>query len=59
MAKQLTNVRLLVLQSVAALSSLHQNIGVAAATKSHSNTAAVVVEEPVKKPVERVSSQAY
>lgn len=57
MAKQLTNVRLLVPQSVAALSSLHQNIRVAAATKSHSDMAAVV-EETDKKPAESVSSRA-
>ena len=57
MAKQLTNVRLLVRQSIAALSSLHQNIKVAAARKSHSDTA-TVVEETDKKPAERVSSHA-
>lgn len=57
MAKQLTNLRLLVLQGAAALSSLHQNIRVAAATKSHGDTAAMV-EETDKKPAERVSSRA-
>lgn len=43
---QLTNVRLLVLQSVAALSSLHQNIRLAAVRKSdsHSDKAAVESE---------------
>ena len=51
MAKQLTNIRLPVLQSVAAHSSLPKNIRMAAATKNHSSMAAVV-EETDEKPAE-------
>lgn len=47
-AKQLTNVRLLVLQSIAALSSLYQNIRVAAAMTSHSHRDTDVVETDKK-----------